>query len=113
GVPLGLVTYRLPRLGKVILWVVDLIQTIPALALLGLIMVVLDPGSPTAMVGLALYSLLPIVRNCALGLSQVPEHMKEAATGMGMTPAYRLLHIEIPLAIPMLLTGIRIAAVNA
>ena len=113
GVPLGLLTYLCPRAGKVILWVVDLIQTIPALALLGLIMVVLDPGSPTAMVGLALYSLLPIVRNCSLGLSQVPAHIKEAATGMGMTPAYRLLRIEIPLATPMLLTGIRIAAVNA
>ena len=113
GVPLGLLAYLFPRFGKAILWVVDLIQTIPALALLGIIMVIMDPGSPTAMIGLALYSLLPIVRNCSLGLSQVPEHMKEAAKGMGMTPAYRLLHIEIPLAVPMLLTGIRIAAVNA
>ena len=72
GVPLGLLTYLCPRAGKVILWVVDLIQTIPALALLGLIMVVLDPGSPTAMVGLALYSLLPIVRNCAWACPRCP-----------------------------------------
>ncbi len=113
GVPLGLLAYLSPRVGKVILWVVDLIQTVPALALLGIIMVVLDPGSPTAMVGLALYSLLPIVRNCSLGLSQVPGHLKEAATGMGMGRVYRLLHVEVPLAFPMLVTGIRIAAVNA
>ena len=113
GVPLGLLAYLFPRIGKVLLWVVDLIQTIPALALLGVIMVVAGPGSPTAMIGLALYSLLPIARNCSLGLSQVPEHLKEAAAGMGMHPVYRLFHVDIPLAAPMLVTGIRIAAVNA
>ena len=113
GIPLGLVAYLSPKFGRVILWIVDLIQTIPALALLGIIMVVMEPGSPTAVTGLAMYSLLPIVRNCSLGLSQVPDHLKEAATGMGMSPIYRLLHVELPLAVPMLLTGIRIAAVNA
>ena len=113
GVPLGLLAYLFPKIGKILLWVVDLIQTIPALALLGVIMVAAGPGSPTAMTGLALYSLLPIARNCTLGLSQVPGHLKEAAAGMGMSPAYRLLHVDVPLAAPMLVTGIRIAAVNA
>ena len=113
GVPLGLLAYLSPKIGKALLWVVDLIQTIPALALLGVIMVVTGPGSPTAMIGLALYSLLPIARNTSLGLSQVPGHLKEAAAGMGMSPAYRLLCVDIPLAAPMLVTGIRIAAVNA
>ena len=113
GVPLGLLSYLFPRAGKVILWVVDLIQTTPALALLGIIMVFMGPGKPTVMIGLALYSLLPIVRNASLGLSQVPPHLKEAATGMGMTRTYRLLRVELPLAMPMLFTGIRIAVVNA
>ena len=113
GVPLGLFAYLSPKVGKALLWVVDLIQTIPALALLGVIMVVAGPGSPTAMIGLALYSLLPIARNTSLGLSQVPGHLKEAAAGMGMSPAYRLFRVDIPLAAPMLVTGIRIAAVNA
>ena len=113
GVPLGLLAYLFPRVGRALLWVVDLIQTIPALALLGVIMVFAGPGSPTAMIGLALYSLLPIARNCALGLSQVPGHLKEAAAGMGMSPTYRLFRVDIPLAAPMLVTGIRIAAVNA
>ena len=113
GLPLGIWAYVSRRVRPVILRIVDLLQTIPSLALLGIIMVVLDPGSPTAMVGLALYSLLPIVRNCSLGLSQVPGHLKEAATGMGMGRVYRLLHVEVPLAFPMLVTGIRIAAVNA
>ena len=113
GVPLGLVAYLSPNVGKVLLWAADLIQTIPALALLGVIMVIAGPGSPTAMIGLALYSLLPIARNTSLGLSQVPAHLKEAAAGMGMSPAYRLFHVDIPLAAPMLVTGVRIAAVNA
>lgn len=113
GLPLGLLAYLRPKLGRAILRVVDLIQTTPALALLGIIMVFMGAGKPTVMVGLALYSLLPIVRNTCLGLSQVPPHLKEAATGMGMTPTYRLLHLELPLAMPMLFTGLRIAVVNA
>ena len=113
GIPLGLLVYLFPKPGKLILRVIDLIQTTPALALLGIIMVFMGAGKPTAMVGLALYSLLPIVRNTSLGLSQVSPHLKEAATGMGMTPAYRLLHVELPLAMPMLFTGVRIAVANA
>lgn len=113
GIPLGLLSYFKPGPGKVILRVVDLIQTTPALALLGIIMVFLGAGKPTVMVGLALYSLLPIVRNTNLGLCQVPDHLKEAATGMGMSRAYRLVHVELPLALPMMFTGIRIAVVNA
>lgn len=113
GLPLGLIAYLSPKLGKIILRIVDLIQTTPALALLGIIMVVMSAGKPTVMVGLALYSLLPIVRNTYLGLSQVPSHLKEAGTGMGMSRAYRLFYVELPLALPMLFTGLRIAAVNA
>ena len=96
-----------------VLRVVDLIQTTPALALLGIIMVFMGAGKPTVIVGLALYSLLPIVRNTHLGLSQVPEYLIEAGRGMGMTRMYRLLHVELPLAAPIIFTGIRIATVNA
>ena len=113
GIPLGLLVYLKPKPGRIILRVVDLIQTTPALALLGIIMVFMGAGKPTAVVGLALYSLLPIVRNTSLGLSQVSPHIKEAAVGMGMTPPCRLFKVELPLAMPMLFTGIRIAAANA
>ena len=82
GVPLGLASYLYPKAGQVILRLVDLIQTTPALALLGVIMVAMGPGKPTVVVGLALYSLLPIVRNTSLGLSQVPAYLKEAGDGM-------------------------------
>ena len=113
GVPLGILCYFYPSARRVVLRVVDLIQTTPALALLGIIMVFMGAGKPTVIVGLALYSLLPIVRNTHLGLSQVPEYLIEAGRGMGMTRMYRLLHVELPLAAPIIFTGIRIATVNA
>ena len=113
GVPLGILCHFYPAARKIVLRVVDLIQTTPALALLGIIMVFIGPGKPTVIVGLALYSLLPIVRNTCLGLDQVPEHLIEAGRGMGMTRTYRLVHVEIPIAAPIIFTGIRIAAVNA
>ena len=113
GVPLGVLCYFYPAARKIVLRVVDLIQTTPALALLGIIMVITDPGKATVIIGLALYSLLPIVRNTCLGLDQVPAYLIEAGKGMGMTRMYRLIHVEIPLAAPIIFTGIRIAAVNA
>ena len=113
GVPLGVICYFYPAARRVILRVVDLIQTTPALALLGIIMVFLGAGKPTVITGLALYSLLPIVRNTCLGLDQVPDYLVEAAKGMGMTRLYRLAHVEMPMAAPIIFTGIRIAAVNA
>ena len=113
GVPLGILCYFYPSARRVVLRVVDLIQTTPALALLGIIMVFMGAGKPTVIVGLALYSLLPIVRNTHLGLSQVPEYLIEAGRGMGMTRMYRLLHVELPIAAPIIFTGIRIATVNA
>ena len=114
GVPLGVVCHFYPGARRVILRVVDFIQTTPALALLGFIMITpLGAGKPTVIVGLALYSLLPIVRNTCLGLDQVPAYLVEAGRGMGMTRRYRLFHVEMPLAAPIIFTGIRIAAVNA
>lgn len=113
GLPLGIWAYVSPRTRGVILHVVDLLQTIPSLALLGIIMVVLDPGKLTVIIGITLYSLLPIVRNTCLGLQEVDPGVKEAARGMGMSKPYRTLMVEFPLAFPTVFTGIRIAVVNA
>ncbi|MCI8328453.1 MAG: ABC transporter permease subunit [Oscillibacter sp.] len=113
GLPLGILAYLFPKVRAVILRVVDILQTIPALALLGIIMVVLDPGKVTVITGITLYSLLPIVRNTCLGLQEVDPGVKEAARGMGMSRAYRTLLVEFPLAFPTVFTGIRIAVVNA
>lgn len=113
GLPLGIAAYAFPRARIVILRAVDLLQTIPALALLGIIMVFFGAGKPTVITGITLYSLLPIVRNTCLGLQEVDPGVKEAARGMGMGRAYRTLAVEFPLAFPTVFTGIRIAVVNA
>lgn len=113
GLPLGIWAYLSKRVRPLILRIVDLLQTIPSLALLGIIMVVLDPGKLTVITGITLYSLLPIVRNTCLGLQEVDLGVKEAARGMGMSKAYRVFMVELPLAFPTVFTGIRIAVVNA
>ena len=113
GLPLGILAYLAPKARPVILRVVDLFQTVPSLALLGIIMVFVGPGKATVVTGITLYSLLPIVRNTCLGLQEVDGGVKEAALGMGMSRGYRLLHVELPLAFPTIFTGIRIALVNA
>ena len=113
GLPLGIWAYVSKTARPVILRAVDLLQTIPSLALLGIIMVVLDPGKLTVIIGITLYSLLPIVRNTCLGLQEVDPGVKEAARGMGMSKPYRVLMVEFPLAFPTVFTGIRIAVVNA
>lgn len=113
GLPLGIAAYASRGLRPVILKIVDILQTIPALALLGIIMVFAGPGKGTVMIGITLYSLLPIVRNTCLGLDEVDPGIKEAARGMGMSKAYRIFVVEFPLAFPTVFTGIRIAVVNA
>lgn len=113
GVPLGVVTYLVPKARKIILFVTDVFQTIPSLALLGLIMILVGAGKTTVIIGLTMYSLLPIVRNTKLGLSNVDPGIKEAARGMGMSRLYQLVFIELPLSFPVIVTGIKIAAVNS
>jgi len=113
GVPLGVCAYLFPAARRVILRVVEILQTIPALALLGIIMVFLGAGKQTVIIGLLLYSLLPVVQNTYVGLSEIDPAIKEVATGMGMTRLYRLIHVELQIAFPLIFTGIRIATVTA
>lgn len=113
GLVLGVIVYIFKPARKPILWVVDVLQTIPVLALLGTIMLVFGATSTTVIIGLVLYSLLPIVRNTYVGLSDIDPGIREAAIGMGMTKLQRLFKVEIPLAFPMIFTGIRIAVVTS
>ncbi|NLK21891.1 MAG: ABC transporter permease [Epulopiscium sp.] len=113
GLILGVLCHIFKPTKKVILWIVDVLQTLPVLALLGLIMIVFGATSTTVIVGLVLYSLLPIVRNTYVGLEDIEPGIKEAAKGMGMTKIQRLFKIELPLAFPMIFTGIRIAVVTS
>lgn len=113
GLLLGVLTYMYRPLRPFILWTVDILQTIPVLALLGVIMLVAGASSTTVIIGIVLYSLLPVVRNTYVGLTSIDPALKEAATGMGMTKVQRLLSVEIQLAFPMIFTGIRIAIVTS
>ena len=113
GLPLGVFAYMNKRARSIVLWIVDILQTIPALALLGIIMIIFGAGKITVISGLVLYSLLPIVRNTFVGLNEIDPAIKKAATGMGMSKLYRLFHVEIPIAFPIIFTGIRIATVTS
>jgi len=114
GLPLGIVMTRAPRLARYLLGFANLCQTIPSLALFGFLIPVPfigGIGARTAIVALVLYALLPIMRNTYTGIREVNPAVLEAATGMGMTASERLRMVELPLALPIILAGVRIATV--
>lgn len=111
GIPLAVWMTRNQRVAFVIQTVINAIQTIPTISLLLIIMIFLGLGYGTAIVALALYSLLPIVQNTYAGLENVDKNLTEAGTGMGMTKLQLLTKVKIPLALPIILTGIRVASV--
>jgi len=114
GVPLGVALSRSPRVARPVLAAAGLLQTVPSLALFGFLIPVPfvgGIGARTAVVALVLYALLPILRNTYTGIRQVDPGVVEAATGMGMTGGQRLRLVEMPLALPVILAGVRIAAV--
>jgi osmoprotectant transport system permease protein len=128
GVPLGILCQRVKPLRAVVLNILNAIQTIPSIALFGLLIAPLawvaatipgaaalgisGIGAAPAMVALFAYSLLPVVANTVVGLESVPPAATDAARGMGMTNLQRLTRVEFPLAFPVILTGIRIVLVQ-
>ncbi len=128
GIPLGIAAHRHAGLRGALLPVLNIVQTIPSMAMYGLMMVPLGLlaasvplaaalgirgiGTAPALLALFLYSLLPVVANVVVGLAQVPAQTVEAARGMGMTRNEILLDVELPLALPVVLTGIRIVLVQ-
>ncbi|KQS81250.1 ABC transporter permease [Rhizobium sp. Leaf384] len=128
GLPLGILCHRVRPLRAAVLNILNLIQTIPSIALFGILIAPLGwisihvpgayaigvrgIGAAPAFVALFLYSLLPVVANTVVGLAGVPREANEAARGLGMTGAQRLLRVEFPLALPVILTGIRIVLVQ-
>jgi len=116
GVPLGVWAARRARAGGVALRLVDAIQTIPSLALFGFLIPIPfigGIGMRTAIVALILYSLLPVVRNTVIGIRGVEPAVREAGVAMGFTPRQLLFEVELPLAMPSIVAGIRIATVTA
>ena len=111
AIPMGIAAARRPRLGAVILSTAGVIQTIPSLALLAFMIPWLGLGAKPALVALFLYSLLPIIRNTATGLRDIPPALHESAGALGLPPRTRLLLIELPMASRAILAGIKTAAV--
>nr|WP_310821239.1 glycine betaine ABC transporter substrate-binding protein [Stratiformator vulcanicus] len=111
AVPLGIVATKFPAVGRVILTVVGLLQTIPSLVLFVLAIPIFDIGMTPAIVALFLYSLLPIVRNTHSGLIGIPRGVRESAEVLGLPPLARMRLVELPLAAPSILAGIKTAIV--
>jgi osmoprotectant transport system permease protein len=128
ALPLGILCHRTPRLRAPVLGTLNVVQTIPAIALFGILMAPLAAlaaaapwvaalgihgiGAAPAAVALFLYSLLPIVANTIVGLRDTPRAAVDAARGMGMMPRQVLTRVELPLALPVILTGIRVVLVQ-
>ncbi len=128
ALPVGILCHRVPRVRAAILQILNLVQTIPSIALFGILMVPLGAlatafpllsewgisgiGAAPAVIALFLYSLLPVVANTVVGLARVPAATVDAAHGMGLTDGQVLRQIELPLALPVILTGIRIVLVQ-
>jgi len=114
GLPLGILAARRRELGRLVLGLANLVQTIPSLALFGFLIPVPfigGIGARTALVALVLYALLPIVRNTLVGIQGIDPAVREAAIAMGMTDRQRLFQVELPLALPVILAGVRVATV--
>jgi osmoprotectant transport system permease protein len=114
GIPLGIWLTRQPKMQALVIGSANIIQTIPSLALFGLLLPVPWLGARAgrlAIIALALYALLPIVRNTFVGIRGVSAPVREAAVAMGLTDRQLLTMVELPLASPVILAGIRTAAV--
>jgi osmoprotectant transport system permease protein len=110
--PLALVARRLPRLEASILGVSTMLYTIPSLALLPLLVPFTGLSATTVVIGLALYALTILVRSMLEGLRSVPPEVRESATGLGYGPTRRLFRVELPLALPVMMAGLRVATVS-
>ncbi len=116
GVPIGILITQSKRAADIVLYIASMIMTIPSIALFGVMIPVLSLigqgiGYLPAVIAVLLYSQLPIIRNTYTAISNVDPALREAARGMGMSALERLRHVEIPLAIPVIMAGVRIAVV--
>lgn len=111
AVPLSVILMKFPRTAKVVIALASMLQTIPALALLAMMIPFFGVGRVPAIVALFLYSLMPILRNTYVGLMDVNADTVDSARGLGMTEMQLILKVDIPLAMPVIMAGIRLSAV--
>jgi len=115
GLPLGILLTRRPRLSKPVLGIANIMQTIPSLALFGFLMPapwIGDRADRLAILALMLYALLPVIRNTYAGIAGVDPAVVEAGRGMGMTGRQLLFQLELPLALGVIIAGVRVATVT-
>ncbi|MBL3592405.1 MAG: ABC transporter permease [Synergistaceae bacterium] len=110
-IPLGIYLTRNEKLAPYVIGLANVFQTIPSLALLGFLIFVFGIGNDNAIAALVLYAMLPVIQNTYTGLRNVPPSLIQAARGMGMTERQILLKVQLPLARPVLIAGIRVATV--
>ncbi len=110
--PLGILSARRPRTYAAVMAVTGILYTVPTLALFALLIPVMGLGTKPAVTALVLYSLLILIRNIATGIREVPSDIIEAANGMGFGRWRRLFRVEVPLALPVIVAGIRITIVT-
>src|SRR3954469_9579510 len=114
GVPFGVLAARRPRLGAPVVWMANVVQTIPSLAMFGFLLplpLIGGLGARVAVLVLILYALLPVIRTTIAGIRGVDAALVEAGTALGMTPRQLLWQVQLPLAVPSIVAGIRVAAV--
>lgn len=113
GIPIGIFIARYSKLSGIVISIANIIQTVPALALLAILMLVMGLGANTVVMTVFLYALLPIIKNTYTGILSVDNSIKDAGKGMGMTPKQILTMVELPLSLSVMIGGIRIAFVIA
>ncbi len=114
GVPLGILSRRRPRIGRPLIAAANVVQTIPSLAMFGFLIPIPfigGVGARAALVVLVLYGLLPVIRTTVAGLKSIDGAVIESGLAMGMTPRQLLLQVELPLALPSIIAGVRVATV--
>ncbi|WP_144511871.1 ABC transporter permease [Bacillus sp. FJAT-22090] len=111
SLPLGIIVARYRKFAEPVIGITAIFQTIPSLALFGFLVPLIGIGAKTALIALIIYALLPILRNTYTGITTIDESMIEAGRGMGMTNGQVLRQIELPLALPFIMAGIRTATV--
>lgn len=113
GIPIGILIARYCKFSGIIITIANIIQTVPVIAMLAILMLVMGLGTTTVVVTVFLYALLPIIKNTYTGIMGVDANIKDAGKGMGMTRNQVLRMIELPLSLSVILGGLRIALVVA
>lgn len=111
AVPLGILLSKTKRTANVVLTIAGVLQTIPTLAILALMIPIFGVGKTPAIVALFIYVLLPILNNTVLGVQNIDKNIIEAGTSMGMTKLQLMKDVEFPLALPLIISGIRLSSV--